>query len=137
MHVLGISCGTPNGNSEILLKIALKEITTQVPGTTIAILRISSVAIPTVEVTGPWDEVDPDTPRHVERDDRPAAMEAILKADALIVASPIYSREPSGYLKYFCDRTLGPRQDAAFAKAFAEGKQAPNALLATMRPDCK
>lgn len=140
MHVLGISCGTPNGNSEILLKIALQEITNRLPNTTISILRISTVSIPTFDPKDPWATKDEIASKLQEqqRDDRPAAIDAIMEADALIVASPIWTRQPAGTLKYFCDKSLGPRVDAAFVKkVFESGKNsgAPNEFFKKMSVD--
>jgi hypothetical protein len=47
-------------------------------------------------------------------DDRPALVDAILLADALIISCPIYTRQPAGLLKAFTDTALGPFVDAAF-----------------------
>jgi multimeric flavodoxin WrbA len=58
-------------------------------------------------------------------DDRPALVNAILLADALIISCPIYTRQPAGILKAFTDTALGPFVDAAFVsraiKQQAEG----------------
>jgi len=131
MHVLGISCGTANGNSEILLKMALEEIISQRPSTTYSILRISTVSIPPFDPCDPWSQdVNSKIP-----DDRPAALDAILEADAIIVASPIWTRQPAGHLKNFCDRALGPRVDYAMVMKAVEGGAAPNSDLSKVKFD--
>jgi multimeric flavodoxin WrbA len=45
-------------------------------------------------------------------DDRPALVDAILLADALIISAPVYTRQPAGILKAFTDTALGPFVDA-------------------------
>jgi multimeric flavodoxin WrbA len=57
-------------------------------------------------------------------DDRGAILDAILDADALIFATPVYSHQPPGFLKAVTDRILGPFTDAAFVQSALERKQA-------------
>jgi multimeric flavodoxin WrbA len=119
MQILGISCGSPNGNSEILLKTALLAATSSSPTITTSLVSLQSLSLPTHAM-----------PNHLGRplglsstsvstssqipDDRPTLVNAILLADALIISAPIYTRQPAGLLKAFTDTALGPFVDATF-----------------------
>jgi multimeric flavodoxin WrbA len=63
-------------------------------------------------------------PQEISGDDRRAVLDAILDADALIFATPIYSHQPPGFLKAVTDRILGPFTDAAFVERVLERKRA-------------
>lgn len=134
-NILGLCNGSQNGNSEILLKAALKSIESSSERPT----KISWVHVPSVEI--------PRNPRplknsadislgHVQSmkagvlasdapaDDRRAILDAILDADALIFATPVYSHQPPGFLKAVTDRIMGPFTDAAFVQRVLERKEA-------------
>lgn len=57
-------------------------------------------------------------------DDRGAVLDAILDADALIFATPVYSHQPPGFLKAVTDRIMGPFTDAAFVRRVLESRRA-------------
>lgn len=119
MHILGISCGSPNGNSEILLKTALLAAASSSPTVTTSLVSLQSLSLPThampndlelsLGLASPTILASSQIP-----DDRPALVDAILLADALIISCPIYTRQPAGLLKAFTDTALGPFVDAAF-----------------------
>ncbi|KAH8660859.1 flavoprotein-like protein [Tricladium varicosporioides] len=135
MHILGLSCGSLNGNSEILLKSALKEAAAHVPGTTISYIRIADASIPSYDLPGVFNPssgaITPGSFTVSQAmsftgviDDRPACIDAILDSDAIVIASPVYTRQAAGVLKYFCDKALGPFVDAAFVEQALVGKKA-------------
>ncbi len=51
--------------------------------------------------------------RCIQKDDYEAISDAVLAADAIIVAAPVYVLEPAGKLKNFIDR-FGPAHDKAY-----------------------
>lgn len=131
MHILGLANGTFNGNSEILLKAALKAAEKADPSITTSWIHVPSVSVPrnprplegaqdvsmgTIGQTG----VDGDT----VPDDRRDVLNAILAADAIIFATPIYSHQPAGTLKMLVDRILGPFADAAFVQRVLDSQMA-------------
>ncbi|KAF7542174.1 hypothetical protein G7054_g65 [Neopestalotiopsis clavispora] len=129
MHILGISAGTLNGNSEVLLKAALQAAEQALPGLTTSMARIRYMRSPRNGRPLPQSIVPhittyrPDAPGTDDVDDRPALYDAIMKADAIIVSTPVYSHLPPGHIKCFIDDTLGPGADIALALATDEEGQ--------------
>ncbi|KAK4539423.1 hypothetical protein LTR36_010944 [Oleoguttula mirabilis] len=134
MHILGLCNGQLHGNSEILLKAALTEATAADPTITTAWIHVPSLVIPrnpaplksAMDVSmgtnkGQMSGAAPTTAEDV--DDRQAALNAILDADAIIVASATYSHQPPGFLKVLMDRIGGPYLDVGFVRN-ARAKQA-------------
>jgi multimeric flavodoxin WrbA len=130
MHILGLSNGSIDGNSETILKAALTAAKGADLTITSSFVHVPSVSIPHnapplnagADLTNglydrKWGRVQ-DVP-----DDRKALLDAILDADALIFASPVYSHQPAGTLKAVMDSILGPFADAAFAKRIAKGQE--------------
>ncbi len=147
MHVLGLACGSINGNSEILLIAALEAAQQKVIGTTISLIRIQDLSIPSYPMhtavnsrpQQPSDSI-PSTqmPQDPLRDDRPWVLEAILRADAILISSPIYTRQPAGILKYFCDQTLGPLVDAAAHVSYIiSAKETGDPRFVAVKPDTR
>jgi|SRR5690242_3129532 len=129
MHLLGIANGSLGGNSEILLKAALKAASDTDPSLTTSWLHAPSVSVPLnpPALQGSFDmgidmlaAMRDGSSNSV--DDRPAVLNAILDADAIIFATPVYSHQPAGMLKALLDRILGPFTDAAFATRAAEAQ---------------
>ncbi|KAJ5746537.1 hypothetical protein N7520_011719 [Penicillium odoratum] len=131
MQILGLANGTINGNSEILLKAALKAAEKADPSITTSWIHVPSVSVPrnpkplegaqdvsmgTIGQTGVGGDTVPD--------DRSDVLNAILAADALIFATPIYSHQPAGTLKTLVDRILGPFTDAAFVQRVLDSQKA-------------
>lgn len=126
MHVLGISAGTLNGNSEVLLKAALQAAEQAHPGLTTSMARIRYMRAPrngaplAQSIVPHITTYRPGAPGSDDVDDRPALYEAIMRADAIIVSTPVYSHLPPGHIKCFIDDTLGPGADIALALATDE-----------------
>lgn len=123
MHILGLCNGSVHGNSEILLKAALQGAVGRDPSISTSWIHVPSVVIP--RNPRPLRE-EPDiipknnhehgndtgpTAQSAGVDDREAVFEAIMDADALIIATPIYSHQPAGSLKALQDAILGPFAD--------------------------
>lgn len=134
-QVLGLCNGSIEGNSEILLKAALQEVQfASADSTKISWVHVPSILIP--RNPGPLDSAADISLGHVKSmkaglqssniqvDDRRAVLDAILDADALIFATPVYSHQPPGFLKAVTDRILGPFTDAAFVQRVLERKKA-------------
>ncbi|KAH8691280.1 flavoprotein-like protein [Talaromyces proteolyticus] len=121
MRILGLSGGSINGNSEILLKVALKAAQEVSPDDThISFVRIPDVSIPKHYRTddirfsnGAIEQVDDDP---LVPDDRPFVLDLIMQADVIILSCPIYTRTIPGIVKHFQDKTMGPFQDTAMAR---------------------
>lgn len=132
MHILGLANGSIHGNSEILLKAALKAAAASDPSITISWIHVPSVVIPrNAKPIKIEKEIIPNRsdellqgPRRVELDDREAVLNAILDADALIIATNVYSHQPSGTLKALADSILGPYADVSEAYRTLERKKA-------------
>ena len=119
-RVLGISFGREMKNSEILVKTALMEC--QEAGYEIEFLRACDLDIK--NCTGCMGCVVGMTRGlHggdcVLKDDFHILMDAILRADAVIIGSPVYETSPTGLYKTVCDR-IGPSHDISFCKAAIE-----------------
>ncbi|USP80406.1 hypothetical protein yc1106_07680 [Curvularia clavata] len=141
MHVLGISAGTLNGNSEMLLKAALKAVEKELAGVTTSMARIRYMQCPRngkpmeKSLVPMITTFIPGAPGSDDPDDRPKLYEAIMNADAIIVSSPVYSHLPPGHIKSFIDDTLGPGADLALASASEEdGKRLGRVPAASIDP---
>ncbi|KAL1879644.1 hypothetical protein Plec18167_004106 [Paecilomyces lecythidis] len=132
MHILGLGNGSIHGNSEILLKAALKAAAASDASITISWIHVPSVVIPRNakpikierEIIPNRSDEMVEGPKRVELDDREAVLNAILDADALIIASPVYSHQPGGTLKQLADAILGPYADVSEAYRTLEKKKA-------------
>jgi len=115
MKVLGLTCGTKMGNTEILVKEALmgaEEMGAQVELVRLMDLNIKpcngcqACVINLFEKGGSGDCV-------IKDDDLGFIDDKILDCDGLIVGAPIYEKAPPGLLKILTDR-MGPSHDLAF-----------------------
>jgi multimeric flavodoxin WrbA len=131
MHVLGLCNGSLRGNSEILLKVALSEIEIKHANITTSWIHVPSLIIPPnpAPLDGTIDISMGSNKSHMNGakvsalvDDRRAALNAILDADAIIVASATYSHQPPAFLKCLMDRIGGPFLDTGFVKQALEKK---------------
>lgn len=127
MHILGLCNGSIHGNSEILLKAALLAPAARDPSISTSWIHVPSVVIPrnakplreepdiipnrSHEFTSTKGSDTSPACRIVDVDDREAVFEAVMDADALIIATPIYSHQPAGSLKALQDAILGPFAD--------------------------
>jgi multimeric flavodoxin WrbA len=112
MRLLGLTCGNPDGNADILLKAAL--MAAEERGLEVAMLRLDDLRIPVGPVTGSASPAD----------DGPWFWDTLMESDALIISAPVYTRTPPGQLKLLCDRVLGPTADAAFAMEYIRMRDA-------------
>lgn len=135
MHILGLCNGSIHGNSEILLKAALTAARESRPDTTLSWLHVPSLLIPRnpAPLTGTMDISMGQNESHMgghtadhSIDDRRAALNAILDADAIIVSSATYSHQPPGFLKVLMDRIGGPFLDVGFTTKALREKAAGN-----------
>lgn len=127
--VLGISFGRRLGNTEIMIKTALKEC--EKAGCDVRFLRADDLHIE--PCTGCISCVVGMTTGHGKggcplKDDFHILDEALMECDAVIVGSPTYVLSPTGKFKVVCDR-IGPSHDITFRKAtydegLAQGKPA-------------
>ncbi|KAI5920394.1 flavoprotein [Camillea tinctor] len=126
MHILGLCNGSIHGNSEILLKAALEAAKEFDSSITVSWIHVPSVALPrnhkpikSDPSIIPYRNDDDKTGKgangisNVPLDDREAVFNAIMDADALIIASPVYSHSPAGTLKALADAILGPYADVS------------------------
>ncbi|KLO83528.1 Uncharacterized protein LW93_310 [Fusarium fujikuroi] len=138
MHILGIANGTPGGNSEILLKAALRAATKTYPSITTSWIHVPSLWIPPSSVPLESSLNIPGTPRPVSeiqqgiRDDRKAVLQAIMAADALIFSTPVQCHTPAGGLKALTDMILGPHTDAALAHRVSKAQDSGDKNLANI-----
>jgi multimeric flavodoxin WrbA len=129
MHILGISLGSPNGNSEILLKAALQSATSTSPIVTASLISLHTLSLPSAPLAKP----NSSPASHL--DDRPFLLTSILDADALIISSPIYTRQPPGIWKTFTDTAMGPFIDAVFVANAIEIKKTGREFVPGWTPD--
>ncbi|KAJ9149984.1 Oxidoreductase [Pleurostoma richardsiae] len=123
MHILGLCNGSIHGNSEILLKAALKAAVEFDSSTTVSWIHVPSVALPrnhkplkvNASIIPGRDDEAAIGAKNTGLDDRAVVFNAIMDADALIIASPIYSHQPAGTLKALADAILGPYADVSEA----------------------
>ncbi|KAF7591809.1 hypothetical protein BBP40_001080 [Aspergillus hancockii] len=148
MHILGIANGTIDGNSEILLKAALQAAQAKDPSISASWINTPSVSIPrnprpfkaALDISKGTVARSGEPQREIEKqdnvtDDRRHILEAILNADDLIIATPVYSHQPAGFLKAMTDRTLGPFTYATFVQRVLEGQQRGDPRCAGMKVD--
>ncbi|KAI1495388.1 flavoprotein [Biscogniauxia mediterranea] len=143
MHILGLCNGSIHGNSEILLKAALEAAKEFDSSITVSWIHVPSVALPrnhkpikSDPSIIPYRNDDEKTGKrangnnnNIPPDDREAVFNAIMDADALIIASPVYSHAPAGTLKALADAILGPYADVSESyriKARQESGQSSN-----------
>ena len=100
-RLLGLNAGSINGNTEIVLKEALRA--AEAAGAEVELVRLEELHLP----SGP----DPKEP-----DDAWWFWERLMEADGLIVSAPIFSRYVPARLKLLMDRLLGPNADRAIVE---------------------
>ena len=120
---MGLCNGSIHGNSEILLKAALKGAIAFDPSITTSWIHVPSVALPrnhkplrvNASIIPNRDDEAAVGFKNQDPDDREVVFNAIMEADALIIASPVYSHQPAGTLKALTDDILGPYADVSEA----------------------
>lgn len=132
--VLGLSFGRKLGNTDIMIKTALKEC--EAAGLNVQFIRVDELDIK--PCTGCISCVVGMTMGRGKggcpiKDDFHILDEALMNCDAVIVGSPTYVLSPTGRFKTVCDR-IGPSHDITFRKAaYEEGLAAGKP--ADMLPD--
>ena len=101
LRLLGLNAGSAGGNTEIVLKVALRA--AEAEGAVVELIRLDELSLP----SGP----DPKEP-----DDAWWFWEKLMEADGLIVSLPIFSRTVPARLKLLMDRLLGPNADRAIVE---------------------
>lgn len=118
--VLGLSFGRKLGNTDIMIKTALKEC--EAAGFNVRFIRVDDLDIK--PCTGCISCVVGMTTGRGKggcpiKDDFHILDEALMNCDAVIVGSPTYVLSPTGRFKTVCDR-IGPSHDVTFRKATYE-----------------
>lgn len=118
--VLGLSFGRKLGNTDIMIKTALKEC--EAAGFNVQFIRVDDLDIK--PCTGCISCVVGMTTGRGKggcpiKDDFHILDEALMNCDAVIVGSPTYVLSPTGRFKTVCDR-IGPSHDITFRKATYE-----------------
>jgi multimeric flavodoxin WrbA len=144
MHILGIANGTPNGNSEVLLKASLLAAQSASPSTTISWFHAPSVETTSTTVAKGSLDISAGANKAlsshsatgpIEDNDINAVREALLNADAWVFATPVYSHMPHGPLKALFDKFGGPFMDASFAKRVRDSQAAGEKTFAHLNID--
>ncbi len=117
-RLLGINAGSTGGNTEIVLKEALRAAAAE--NADVELVRLDDLRI----------ETSPDAP-----DDVWWLWDRLMEADGLIVATPIISRTVPGRLKLLMDRLLGPNADRAIVEKMLELRAAGENPLVPFRLD--
>lgn len=112
MKVLGLSFGRKDQNCDICVKQAL--LGAQAAGAEVSFINTMNLKIGHCTGCGACDKrrEKGGPSRCVIRDDFPFVEDAVLEADAIIVAAPVYVLGPVGQYKNLVDR-LGPSHDRA------------------------
>jgi multimeric flavodoxin WrbA len=122
MKMLGLTCGSKNGNSEILIKEALMG--SEELGVDVDLIRMLDLDIrPCMACSLPCPNSTKGPEGCVMKDDGVFLYNAVMDCDALIISAPVYTKTPPGYLKAIGDRVLGPKVDVAFKKELKKLKE--------------
>lgn len=114
--ILGISCGRPFGNSELLLREALMG--AEETGAEVKMLRLNDFDIKPCKgcLACEMNLMKGKSNRCIQKDDFEVVMEQILWSDAIIISAPIYLIRPIASLLVLSDR-IGPWHDVAALEA--------------------
>jgi len=111
VKILGITCGRPNGNCEILTKEAL--MAAEELGAEVELLRLNDFEIRSCSGCHGCHKARPNGLTDcIWDDDFPTFIEHYLDADGVIIATPIYIWRPAGNIRVVADR-IGPTYDVA------------------------
>lgn len=110
MKLLGFSAGRRNGNTEVLIKEALKA--AEACGVEVEFIRLKEFDMEhcTACDTFCYHEIE-NCPHH--KDDIPWIVNKFLDCDGVIIGAPVYSLTPSSLFFTFRDRVFGPKMDVA------------------------
>ncbi|CAN5344460.1 hypothetical protein BH11ACT2_BH11ACT2_02400 [soil metagenome] len=96
--ILGLSAGNEGGSAEILLKASLQA--AEAAGAAVSLVRVDDLYLANGHGAG--------------SDDADWFWDLLMESDALIVATPIYTRTIPGKLRLLGDKISGPQADVAF-----------------------
>ena len=114
MKLLGLTCGRPMGNTEVLMKEALMG--AEEMGAEVELIRMMDLDIRFCKFCKACLWTKKGSPEDcIIKDDAPFLYNKIMDSDGLIIAVPIYSWMAPGELYVIRDRILGPKVDKAFA----------------------
>ena len=110
--ILGISCGRPFGNSELLLREAMMG--AEENGAEVRMARLNDFDIKPCKgcLACQMNLAKGKGNQCIQKDDFPAIMEQIFWSDAIIISAPIYLIRPIASLLVLSDR-IGPWHDVA------------------------
>jgi multimeric flavodoxin WrbA len=130
MKLLGLTCGRPLGNTEVLMKEALMG--AEEAGAEVELVRMVDLDIRFCKQCARclWNQKGPEY--CPIKDDAPFLYNKILDSDGLIIGTPIYSWMAPGQLFVIRDRLLGPRVDKAFA---IEARKNGTGIMGGQPPD--
>ena len=114
MKVLGLNFGRKNGNCKKFLNAAIES--AKAAGAEVEIIDTMGKEIKPCIGCGACSRLLESGKGQIkccQKDDYEAISDAVLAADAIIVAAPVYVLEPTGQLKNFIDR-FGPAHDKAY-----------------------
>jgi multimeric flavodoxin WrbA len=103
-RLLGLGCGRPDGNADLLLKAALRA--AQDAGAEVSHVRLDDLRL------GAWDQ------------DAAWFWDQLMEHDGLVISAPIHNRTVPGKLKLLLDAILGPKADVAFALEYVRLRDA-------------
>ncbi|KAF7541389.1 hypothetical protein G7054_g533 [Neopestalotiopsis clavispora] len=127
MKLLALSCGSPGGNTELVLLAALRAAQAADPALTIELIRINELKLGPMNIGGmtphPFSGANQNKDKERMGDDGSFVLDHIMEADAIILGAPVFSRCASWTVKWFADHVMGPFQDIVAArKMVADGK---------------
>lgn len=114
--ILGLNFGRANGNCKKFLNAALEGVKATGEDVEIEVIDTMGKKITHCIGCGACSKMLQSGKGQIsciQKDDYEAIADAVLAADAIIVAAPVYVLEPTGQLKNFIDR-FGPAHDKAY-----------------------
>ncbi len=132
--ILGLNFGRPNGNCKMYLKAALES--AKAEGAEVEIIDMMKLKISHCIGCGSCSKKLESGKGQIEcciKDDYQKVSDAVVAADAMIVAAPVYVLAPTGQFKNFLDR-FGPSHDIAYM--LCENELRKDTGGEVLNPDC-